>query len=64
MKNKNGFTLIELLAVIVVLAVVALITVPVVLNVIERVRKESYKDSVYGIMESGKIYLASHIWIV
>ena len=59
--KKKGFTLIELLAVIVVLAIVALITVPVILNVIERVRKESYRDSVYGIMESGKIYLSSHI---
>ena len=59
--NKKGFTLIELLAVIVVLAIVALITVPTVLGVIERLRKESYRDSIYGIMESGKIYLASHI---
>ena len=59
--KKKGFTLIELLAVIVVLAVVALITVPTVLNIIDNVRKESYRDSVYGIMESGKIYLASHI---
>ena len=59
--KKKGFTLVELLAVIVVLAVVAIITVPVVLNVIDKVKKESYKDSVYGIMESGKIYLASHM---
>ena len=61
MKNKNGFTLIELLAVIVVLAVVALITVPVILNVIERVRKESYRDSVYGIMESGRLFLTTNM---
>ena len=33
--NKKGFTLIELLAVIVILAVIALIATPMILNVIE-----------------------------
>ena len=33
--KKKGFTLIELLAVIVILAVISLITVPVVNNVIK-----------------------------
>ena len=38
MKNKLGFTLIELLAVIIILAVVALIATPIVLDVIEDAR--------------------------
>ena len=38
MKNKLGFTLIELLAVIIILAIVALIATPIVLDVIEDAR--------------------------
>ena len=47
---KKGFTLVELLAVIVILALIALITAPVVLNVIENSRDKSYRRSVdlYG----------------
>lgn len=37
-KNSKGFTLIELLAVIVVLAIIALIATPIVLNLIDRAR--------------------------
>ena len=42
---KKGFTLIELLAVIVILAVISLIAVPVVLNIIDDARINSYKLS-------------------
>ena len=42
---KKGFTLIELLAVIVILAVIALIATPIILNIIEDTRKESAKSS-------------------
>ena len=41
MKTKNGFTLIELLAVIVILAIIALIATPIVLNIINDVKRES-----------------------
>ena len=40
---KKGFTLIELLAVIVILAVISLITVPMLLNVVEESRKGAFK---------------------
>ena len=36
MKRKKGFTLIELLAVIVILAIIALIATPIILNMIIR----------------------------
>ena len=39
LKNKYGFTLIELLAVIVVLAIIALIATPTVMNTIKKQRK-------------------------
>ncbi len=42
---KKGFTLIELLAVIVILAIVALISVPIVLNLINDAKNESDKRS-------------------
>ena len=42
---KKGFTLIELLAVIVILAVIALIATPIILNIIDDARKNSAKES-------------------
>ena len=47
---KRGFTLVELLAVIVILALIALITAPVVLSVIQNSQDKTYRRSVdlYG----------------
>lgn len=57
MKNTNkGFTLIELLAVIVILAVVALIATPIIINVIENSRKESAELSMKSIEKSAELY--------
>ena len=53
---KKGFTLIELLAVIIILAVIALIATPVVLNVVENARKEAAKNSAYGVIDAAKLY--------
>lgn len=48
--NKKGFTLIELLAVIIILAIIALIATPIVMNVINRAQKGADLRSVeaYG----------------
>ena len=56
MKNKKGFTLIELLAVIIILAVIALIATPIVLNVVDSARVEANRDSVYGLLDGAKLY--------
>ena len=56
--NKKGFTLIELLAVIVVLAVIGLITVPIVIDNIERSRVETYRNSVQNAIEAAKEYVS------
>ena len=47
---KKGFTLIELLAVIVILAVIALITIPAVMKMIDNATRNSYRRSIdlYG----------------
>ncbi len=58
MRRKNGFTLLEVLAVIVVLAIVALITVPLVMNVIDNAKRGSFESSAYGIISSGEYYIA------
>ncbi|MCM1370362.1 MAG: LCCL domain-containing protein [Clostridium sp.] len=46
--NKRGFTLVELLAIIVVLAIIALITIPVFTNIIENSNKSAFLRSVDG----------------
>ena len=53
--KKKGFTLIELLAVIVVLAIIALIATPIVMNTIEKSKKgaaERTADSYIGAVET------------
>ena len=53
MKNNNkGFTLIELLAVIVILAVIALIATPLIMNVINNARENASKDAAYGYIDA------------
>ena len=51
-QNRKGFTLIELLAVIVILAIIALIATPIILNVINDSRKKAAIDSSYGVIKS------------
>lgn len=46
---KLGFTLIELLAVILILGIIALITIPTVNNIFEESRKESFKNPIINI---------------
>ena len=45
---KKGFTLIELLAVIVVLAIIALITTPIIINIISQAQEGANLRSVEG----------------
>ena len=52
MQNKKGFTLIELLAVIVVLAIIALITVPQVLGFTDSARKGAAKTSALNYVDA------------
>ncbi len=49
-ENNKGFTLIELLAVIVILVIIMVIITPQVLKIIETAEKESFKNSVKGLM--------------
>ena len=59
MKKKNAFTLIESLAIIVILAIIAVITVPIILNIIEDSQKGAVKDSAYGYKDAiNKFYVS------
>ena len=52
---KKGFTLIELLAVIIILAIIALISTPIVLDVVEGAKKSAFESTVYGIIDAVKL---------
>lgn len=52
MKKNKGFTLIELLAVIVILAIIALIATPRILDVVETARKGAAESSVLGYIDA------------
>ena len=52
MKKRNGFTLIELLAVIIVLAIIALIAMPIIFNVIENAKLKAMENSTYGVIDA------------
>ena len=58
MKNK-GFTLIELLAVIVILAIIALIATPIVMDSISTAKKGAAKDAGYGYIKAVEYSIAA-----
>ena len=62
MKQK-GFTLVELLAVIVILAIIALITIPIVLKTINNSQKESEKQSIAGYARAIEDDIANYMMI-
>ena len=57
---KRGFTLVELLATIVILAIVSLITIPIITGVINKTRLNSLKSSAYGLLEASNLYIAQY----
>ena len=57
--RKKGFTLIELLAVIIILAIIALIATPIILNVIEDARKSAGKSEASMILSGINNYCAT-----
>lgn len=54
---KRGFTLIEVLAVIVILAIIATITTPIILNTIEDAEKREFKNQVNIVKKNLDYYL-------
>lgn len=58
--KKKGFTLVELLSVIVIISIIALITVPIVLNNVTRAEKKSFKISVNEVKRNVDRYLVKN----
>ena len=59
--NKKGFTLIELLAVIVILAIVATIASPIILNIISTTKEKAHDESVRSIIKSVEMAYANSV---
>lgn len=57
--QKRGFTLIELLAVIVIIAVIALISTPLVMNAILNAERSAAKSSAYGYIRAIEFSIAN-----
>ena len=62
MNNKKGFTLIELLAVIVILAIIALISTPIILGVIDDARLNSARDAAYGLADAVRLQYVEQMY--
>lgn len=54
--NRKGFTLIELLAVIVLIAIIGIITVPNLLNTVDSSKEASYDILIKNIVTAAKTY--------
>ena len=60
-KNKKGFTLIELVAVLVIMAIIALIVTPLVMNIIRKARISADKRSVDAYGRSIELAIAGYL---
>ena len=58
--KKKGFTLMELLAVLVVVGILALVAIPILVNVIKNARLSQLKNNAYGLVDSAGIYYAKN----
>ena len=60
-KNKKGFTLIELVAVLVIMAIIALIVTPLVMNIIKKARISADKRSIDAYGRSIELAIAEYL---
>ena len=59
--KKKGFTLIELIAVLVIMAIIALIVTPLVLNIIRKAKDSANKRSIDAYGRSVEIAVANYL---
>ena len=60
MKRYNGFTLIELLGVLILLAVIALITYPIIDKVLSNAKNQAYERQKDSIIEAARLYVTTN----
>ena len=58
--NKKGFSLLELLGGLILLALLAIITIPIISRVIEKAKLKALEDSAYGLIDAGSLYYAQY----
>jgi len=58
LRKTKGFTLIELLSVIIIIGVIALIVTPVIIGVIRKQEKNTFEESIHGILKAIEIDMA------
>ncbi len=62
--NKKGFTLVELLGVITVLAIIVVITMPIVNETIKNSKEKAYKAQIKEIEKAAKDYTAENMNLI
>lgn len=55
-KKKKGFTLLELIATVVILAIIALIAIPAVMDSVTAAQEQAALNSVKGLIKAGESY--------
>ena len=58
--KKKGFTLIELLGVLILLAVIALITFPIIDKILSNAKNEAYERQKDSIIEAARLYVTTN----
>ena len=61
LRKKNAFTLIELVAVLVIMAIIALIVTPLVMNIIRSARTSADKRSIDAYGRSIELAIAGYL---
>ena len=59
--NRKGFTLVEVLAVVVILGIIGMITVPFIMNIVTKARRDAFVDSARIMVKSASEYRSNAV---
>jgi len=59
--SKKGFTLVEVLAVVVILGIIGMITVPFIMNIVTKARRDAFVDSARILVKSASEYRSNAV---
>lgn len=60
MKNNKGFTLVEIISVVVILGLLAIISIPIVSNVSDNIKKKTLNTKIENIEKAAVLYGQNH----